>query len=245
MSRNFEILERSFRDVPAAGAMDSRPIPVRRAQSLPDAHTLSRGELLKLVQRVFLLNQTGKRAVVFTAIQSGTGCTSICAGAGEAIAAQVQGPVCLVDANLRRPTLHLCFGVENRKGLTDSVFNPGPVKDFVQKVPGSNLWLLPCGSMTSHLSAVMKTEHLESRLNELRKEFAYVLIDSPAVGEHGDAILLGKLTDGVVLILESHATRREVARTAKESFNAAHVQVLGAVLNKRTFPIPRFLYERL
>ena len=245
MSRNFELLERASKDLHSFSVLGG-PIPkAERVRPLPDAHSLSREELIKLVQRVFLLDHNGRRAVVFTAVENGTGCTSICAGAAQALAAQVDAPVCVVDANLRRPALHMCFGTENVRGLTDAVFKPGPIYNFVQKLPGSNLWLLPCGSMASQLSAVMKAEHLQSRIGELRKEFAYVLIDSPSVNGYADAILLGKLADGAVLVLESNATRRQVARIAKEDFEAAHVRVLGAVLNKRTFPIPRFLYERL
>jgi protein-tyrosine kinase len=53
------------------------------------------------------------------------------------------------------------------------------------------------------------------------------------------------MADGVILILEAHATRRESARRAKESLQAAGVKILGAVLNKRTYPIPEALYKRL
>jgi capsular exopolysaccharide synthesis family protein len=245
VSRNYELLERASKDLDSF-SLGNGPIPkAERISPLPDARTLSREELIKLVQRIFLLDRNSRTAVVFTAVENGTGCTSICAGAAEAIAAQVEAPVCVVDANLRRPGLHLCFGRENLKGLTDSVFKPGSIRTFVQKLPGSNLWLLPCGSMASQLSAVMKTEHLEARISELRKEFAYILIDTPPVSEHTDAILLARLADGAVLVLESNATRREVARIAKEDLESARVRVLGAVLNKRTFPIPQFLYDRL
>ena len=65
------------------------------------------------------------------------------------------------------------------------------------------------------------------------------------VGEHTDAILMGQLTDGAVLVLESNTTRRQVARIAKEDLEAADVRLLGAVLNKRTFTIPQFLYDRV
>lgn len=245
MSRNFELLERASREQESFSLTDRRIPRAERVSPLPDASTLSREELIKLVQRIFLLDHNGRRMVVFTAVEEGTGCTSICAGAAEAIAAQVDAPVCVVDANLHRPALHAAFGTESLRGLTDSVFKPGPVRQFVQKLPGGNLWLMPCGSMASQLSAVMKAEQLKARINELRKEFAYVLIDTPPVSEHTDAVLLGRLTDGAVLILESNATRREVARIAKEDLEAAQVRVLGAVLNKRTFPIPQFLYDRL
>jgi protein-tyrosine kinase len=245
LSRNFEILERASRELDSF-TLGREPFPrAERVSPPPDARTLSREELIKLVQRIFLLDHNGRKMVVFTSAENSTGCTSICAGAAEAIAAQIDSPVCVVDANLQRPALHLCFGVENIRGLTDAVFKPGPIKQFAQKLPGSNLWLLPCGSKASQLSAVMKAEHLQARINELRSEFAYILIDSPPVSEHTEAILLGRLTDGAVLVLESNATRREVARIAKEDLEAAQVRVLGAVLNKRTFPIPQFLYDRV
>ncbi len=245
MSRNFELLERATRELDSFTPA-REPIPrAERVSPPPDAHTLSREELIKLVRRIFLLDHNKRKMVVFTAVENRTGCTSICAGAAEAIAAQVDSPVCVMDANLRRPALHLCFGMENFRGLTDAVFKPGPISQYIQKLPGSNLWLLPCGSMASHLSAIMKAEHLQARIDELRKEFAYILIDSPPVSEHTDAILLGRLADGTVLVLESNATRREVARIAKEDLEAAQVRVLGAVLNKRTFPIPQFLYDRV
>jgi protein-tyrosine kinase len=245
LSRNFELLERASRDLDTF-TLPGEPLPtLKRVSPRPPAQSLSREELTRLAQRIFLLDNHRQRVVVFTAIENGTGCTSICAGAAEALTAQVDAPVCVVDANLRRPALHVRFGIENLVGLTDAVFTPGPIRKFVQKVPGNNLWLLPCGSMASQLSAVMKTEHLQLRVSELRKEFAYVLIDTPAANGYADAILLGKLADGAVLVLESNATRRQVARMAKEDFESAHVRVLGAVLNKRTFPIPQFLYERL
>ncbi len=245
MSMNFELLERASRDMDSFN-LRTEPLPrAERVSPPPDARTLSREELIKLVQRIFLLDHNGRRVVVFTAVEKSTGCTSICAGAAEALAAQVESRVCVVDANLRRPALHLCFDAENLLGLTDAVFKTGPISQFVQKLPGRNLWLLPCGSMTEQLTAVMKPEHLQARINELRKEFAYVLIDSPPVSEHTDAILLGRLTDGAVLVLESNTTRREVARIAKDDLEAAQVRVLGAVLNKRTFPIPQFLYDRI
>jgi Mrp family chromosome partitioning ATPase len=245
VSRNFELLERAAKERNLPGAFRVGVTQIRPILPDPDAHSLSREELMKLVQRTFLLNRDRARAVVFTSVEPRAGCTSICAGAGGVLDAEVDGPVCLVDANLHRPALHSCFGTENYNGLTDAIFKPGPIREFVHKLPGRNLWLLPSGSMASRLSATMKTGQLQSRLGELRKEFAFVLIDAPSVNGYPDPMLLGRLADGVVLVLESNATRRQVARIVKEDFEAAHVRLLGAVLNKRTFPIPQFLYERL
>jgi Mrp family chromosome partitioning ATPase len=72
-----------------------------------------------------------------------------------------------------------------------------------------------------------------------------VLIDAPPLTRYSDAIALGQLTDGFVLVLEANSTRREAALKVSENLRAAHIQVLGAVLNKRTFPIPESLYNKL
>ena len=80
---------------------------------------------------------------------------------------------------------------------------------------------------------------------ELREKFDYVLIDAAPLGSSTDAVLLGQKADGLVLIVEAHSTRREAARIAKETLAASKVNVLGAILNNRTFPIPESLYRRL
>ncbi len=72
-----------------------------------------------------------------------------------------------------------------------------------------------------------------------------MLILAPPVARYGDAALLGQETDGVIVILESNLTRRETARIATQNLAAAKVQVLGAVLNNRTFPIPERIYRKL
>ena len=86
---------------------------------------------------------------------------------------------------------------------------------------------------------------LRTRLNELRNEFDFVLIDIPGILTYGDATLLAHLSDGAVLVVGSNMTRRESARMAKESLEAASVPILGAVLNKRLFPIPEAIYRKL
>jgi len=72
-----------------------------------------------------------------------------------------------------------------------------------------------------------------------------VLIDAPPLSEYSDAVGLGQLADGLLLVLEANSTRRETALRITEDLSAAHVRVLGAVLNKRTFPIPGPLYNRM
>jgi capsular exopolysaccharide synthesis family protein len=161
------------------------------------------------------------------------------------LAANVSGAVCLVDANLRTPSLPEYFGVTNHHGLADSLRNNGSIRGYAKPLKPENLWLLSCGSLAADSSALIHSELMKTRIEELRREFDYVLIDSPPLNTYSDGAILGQLSDGVVLVLEANSTRREAALRVAEGLRARKVRVLGAVLNKRTFPIPDSLYHRL
>jgi Mrp family chromosome partitioning ATPase len=148
-----------------------------------------------------------------------------------------------VDANLRAPSFHQLLGVGKFPGLKDATVKAGPIKDFAVRIAEGNLWLMPSGSLTAE--GLFTSDRLRLRMRELREEFDYVLIDAPAVSSYADAVLLGQMADGVILVVEANSTRREKARVAKETLEGAKVKLFGAVLNNRTFPIPEALYRRL
>jgi protein-tyrosine kinase len=204
-------------------------------------------EVLKLVQRVFILPRSGTTpsAVAFCGVNRGAGCTWLCARAGEALAAQVSGSVCLLDANLRAPSLHSQFGVEVGTGFADFMRTSKPAYDFARRMPALNLWLITAGAVGGKPNGALCPSSLRSRFAELRNEFDFVLVDTPAVDFYADALLLGQLTDGIILVVGSNSTRRETALDVKKNFQAAQVPLLGAVLNKRMYPIPEAIYRKI
>jgi capsular exopolysaccharide synthesis family protein len=250
LSRNFELLSEAGRlheivESPT-GQPDPAPEPLEHVLSpitSLQANGAVRDEISKLVQNLFLLPQ-GPRRVVFSGSESGSGCSWLCALAAEALAAQGRGSVCLVDCNLRTPGLHQQFGSENHHGLSDALLGSGQVREYARPL-SRNLWLLSCGSAAAAGLAMLGSDRMRSGLAELRAAFDYVLIDTPPLNACHDAILLGGLSDGVVLMLKANSSRRETARKAVQELQAANVRILGAVLNQRTFPIPESLYKRL
>ena len=92
---------------------------------------------------------------------------------------------------------------------------------------------------------MLGSDRMRARLAELRSAYDYVLIDAAPMSACNDAIVLGGLSDGVVLMLKANSSRRETARKALQDLQTANVPTLGAVLNQRTFPIPEALYKRL
>lgn len=247
MSRNFDILQRTAGNPVPFQPPATPDVPTNGKSKLRDRHSLVDDEIMRLVQRVFILPGAAKApgAVAFCGIYSGDGCSWVCAHAGEMLADHGGGSVCIVDANLRSPSLHDYFRFENKAGFADAMKDSRPLHDFARRAAGSNLWLITAGTVGREPNGSLHPARARARVAELRGEFDHLLIDTPPIHSYADAILLGQLTDGIILVVSSNSTRREPARIAKQNLEAANIPLLGAVLNKRTFPIPEALYRKL
>jgi Mrp family chromosome partitioning ATPase len=247
MSRNFDILQRAEGHPPSIHTTMTPP-PQRNGHSNMNGRgSVVNSEVMKLIQRVFILPGANKApgAVAFCGVYAGDGCSWVCAHAAEMLANLDGGSVCIVDANLRSPTLHDYFKFDNGPGFADAVKDSRPMHEYARRAAGSNLWLITAGTTGREPNSSLSPVRLRGRIGELRGDFQHLLVDTPPLHSYGDAVLFGQVTDGVILVVSSNSTRREPARIAKQSLEAAKVPLLGAVLNKRTFPIPEALYTKL
>ena len=247
MSRNFEILERG---AARPDAFRASAIPRQGERDTAGRHNrpgAAEEEITKLVQRLFIYPATPSppAVIAFCGVDEGAGCSWVSVRSSEVLAANVPGRVCLVDANLRSPSLHTHFDTEIQTGFADAMRELAPVRDFTRATWRSHLWLMTAGTVGSEPNGALNPERLRARFSQLREEFDHVLVDTPPMNRYPDALLLGRLADGVVLVVDSNSTRRESARVAKENLESAKISILGAVLNRRTYPIPEALYRRL
>jgi Mrp family chromosome partitioning ATPase len=244
LSRNFDILQRAEKQhtvvpestgsLPISGGNGQRPWEHRKPLD---------EDAVKLVQRLFVFkNSDAPKVVVFAGIQ-GEASSEICSNAAEALAAQGLGSVCVVDGNLSAPEPHLLEGEKLAAG-TDAAGKACPNRDSAVRVGGGSFWVLP-DSTGANGQRPLGMDRMRLRMADLRKEFDYVLVDAAPLDLSSDAVLLGQVADGIVLIIEANSTRRENARIVKQNLESAHVKILGAVLNNRTFPIPEALYRKL
>jgi Mrp family chromosome partitioning ATPase len=211
-----------------------------------ETEAIAREEEVKLVQRVFAeKDQESPRVALFAGADGECESAEICARSAEILAARGDGPVCLVDADFQRPSLHQYFGVENEKGLAEATVEAGSIQSFAQQIPEPDLWLLTTGKAYTGNGFSKIADGLRVRIKELRTAFRYVIIHGGALRVEKSAMLMSRWTDGVVLVVEANSTRRDSAKRAKENLQAANVSILGVVLTNRTFPIPEAIYRRL
>jgi succinoglycan biosynthesis transport protein ExoP len=179
------------------------------------------------------------RIFVITSTNTGDGKTTVACnlalGLAEIGPSVLMQSVLLIDGDLRRPRLHEIFDVPNRWGLADLLEGktpPNGCEGMVYKTCYRNLNLLPSGSSTVNTGALLHSPRAAAFLERMREEFHTVIIDAPPMLNMPDARVLGRLADGVILVVRSAHTMRYAAAAAKQRLVEDGTRVLGTILNQ-------------
>lgn len=249
MSRYFDLMQQLDREAEIRGHRTPRDSSERpRSDTASPAGEIASADegAFQLAQRVFLLcAKPAPRVAVFAGIEPGDSSSRIAASVAETLARNSPGSVCLVEANFRSPVLPRLLGTTNHHGLTDALLGEGPIRSFTTPVLSNTVWLLSAGALAADSPSLLSSERIRARMLELRDEFEFVVVDAPPLSRYTDALAISRLADGLVLVLEAGATRREAAQLAAANLRSCEIPILGAVLNNRTFPIPEKLYRML
>jgi capsular exopolysaccharide synthesis family protein len=138
----------------------------------------------------------------------------------------------VADCDLRRPTQHTVWGLDNAHGLTDMLLQDdalaAPALQPVAGVP--DLQVLTSGSLPPNPADVIGSRRMDQVIDALKDRAEYVLFDVPPVLAVTDAALLGLKTDGLLLVLRAGTSRRDHAARAKEELERVKVPLIGTVL---------------
>jgi len=153
--------------------------------------------------------------------------------------------ILLVDGNLHNPSIHRFFGIDVENGLGEIIEGNGDWNDMLKPVRDSNLKLITAGVSDRNPIDLLGSDRFKELVDEWKKQFRYVIFDSPAVLNYVEALSLAAVVDGVVLVVRAGQTRWDVAQNAKQKLTTAHANLLGVTLNRRKMDIPDGLYKRL
>ena len=146
--------------------------------------------------------------------------------------AQMGKRTLLIDTDLRRPVLHHIFGAKREPGFSDLFIGDDPNFDAVIKTtPKSNLFLITAGIFTPNPAELLGSYKMEKLNAYFRANFDMVFFDTPPVVAVTDSTLLGTKMDGLLLVIKSHHTDRDIALWAVNSLRKVGIKVLGSVFN--------------
>lgn len=185
------------------------------------------------------------KTILFTATTHGDGASTTAINFATALAKECQLKVLLVDVNLRTPSLHEVFHIDENKGLSNFLSNSGKIPGHIHKVGPGGFYVLPCGSNHSGPVSLFESARFDRFLKTMRERFDYVILDAPPFSQFSESRVICSKVDGVILVLKSGTTRRQVALRIKKELEDSGGKLLGVVMNKRKYYIPRWIYKRL
>ncbi|MBO1511901.1 CpsD/CapB family tyrosine-protein kinase [Metabacillus sp. BG109] len=141
--------------------------------------------------------------------------------------------VLMIDADLRKPTVHYTFRTENHIGLSNVLTRQTTLEEAVQTTAQENLWLLTSGPIPPNPSELLGSKGMQNLLEKAKDEYDLIIFDTPPVLAVTDAQVLSNLADGVVLVVSSGKTETDAAKKAKELLDSAKAKILGVVLNNK------------
>jgi capsular exopolysaccharide synthesis family protein len=143
--------------------------------------------------------------------------------------------VILVDADLRRPSVHRFLGMYNQVGLTSLLLDDTlAVEAALLETPVAGLKMMPSGPLPPNPADLLSWEPMKQRVEQMKELADVIIFDSPPVLAMADASIVAALCSGVILVVDAGRTRSQVVWRAKETLSQLNLNVIGAVLNKLT-----------
>ncbi len=169
------------------------------------------------------------KVIQVTSSSQGEGKTTAVANLGVALA-QGGDRVAIVCCDLRRPKVQDRFGVDLTPGLTDVLVGDATLADALRRYD-ANVLLLPAGSPPPNPSELLASNKAAAVIKALAEEFDVVVVDSPPVLPVTDALVVSRLVDATLVVVDSRSTARKAVRRTLQLLAQVHAPVLGVVFN--------------
>lgn len=181
------------------------------------------------------------RSLIVTSPGPGEGKTTTIANLAVVFAQQGK-TVLLIDADMRKPTVHYTFNLMNTIGLTNVLTRQMDLMEAVVQTDEKKLYVLPSGPIPPNPAELLGSKAMDEFLERVYEEFDVVLFDTPPILAVTDAQIMANRCDGTILVVSSGKTEIEQAIKAKEMLQAANARILGVVLNNKKVKGNQYYY---
>jgi capsular exopolysaccharide synthesis family protein len=151
--------------------------------------------------------------------------------------------VLLIDADLRRPSIHKILGWGPRSGLSNVLTGSATLQQTIQ--PSSillNLSILPAGTPPPNPAELLASTNMRDVLEELRGQYDHIVVDTPPTLSVTDAVVLSPRADAIVLVIRSGQTTKQALRRSRDILTQVNAKVSGVLLNAVDLSSPDYYY---
>jgi polysaccharide biosynthesis transport protein len=157
--------------------------------------------------------------------------------------AQKGGNVLLIDADLRRPSIHKTLGMGPRSGLSNVLTGTTTLEQAITRTSIlDNLFVLPAGTPPPNPAELLASPEMRDLLVQLREQYEHIVVDTPPSLSVTDAVVLSPRADAVVLVIRSGQTTKQSLRRARDILAQVSAKVVGVLLNAVDLSSPDYYY---
>ncbi len=172
------------------------------------------------------------KTLMFTSTAPGEGKTTTAANIAVVFAQQGK-KVLLVDADLRKPTIHYTFNLMNIHGLTSVLTKRCTLEEAIEDGGVENLYVLTSGPIPPNPAEMLSSKAFEKFFETVKEQFDLVIFDTPPILAVTDGQIIANKCDGTILVVSAGKTEKLAAKKAKELLLNAKGRLLGAILNNK------------
>jgi len=175
--------------------------------------------------------KSGGRVITLTSTMPDEGKTTTASWLAT-VASQAGEKVLIVDADMRRPSLHKSFDIGNNRGIADYLSDRLPLDDTIYKKHSSGVHIMTGKAIPTHALTLLTSERMESMVRRLRDMYDLIIIDAPTSMIFSDSRVVAKLSDKTFYIIEWKKTRRDHVLTCIKQFTDMNYKDLAVILSK-------------
>ncbi len=196
-------------------------------------------------QMLLLMNDKNLQVVLITGVESPSDIATVASSIGIYASNGVtkNDKILLGDAILRTPCMPAVFNIASNPGLVDVLKGRSTFEDAVKNL-GPNLYILPSGTTELNPITLLGSSAMADVMRTAKNKYKIILISCASLKDSNDAVVLSSVVDGIVLVINEGKVKRLVV---KEAINplVQKGNLIGAILNNRTFAIPKWVYDRI
>ena len=173
---------------------------------------------------IHMLADIEEKTILITSPYAGAGKTTTCANLAITFS-QLGKKVLIIDADMRKPTMHKLFSLHLSSGLSDILSGKNEYK--IQKTGNEGLFILTAGSIPANPSELLHSPKFAQLLKEFSKEYDFVFVDAPPVDAVTDAVVISQNVSGTLLVIRQNSTEKEALVRTVSSLKKVNANILG------------------
>ncbi|MBN1547643.1 MAG: polysaccharide biosynthesis tyrosine autokinase [Syntrophaceae bacterium] len=170
------------------------------------------------------------KSILFTSAAASEGKTITCVNIAMVMACAGERTL-LVDLDMRRPRMHKSIGLQNDQGMSNILVGDGGWQSLVQETQVPGLYFISSGPIAPNPAELIASGKMQTMIEEWKKSYDRIIIDSAPISAVTDAVLLSRLVDGTVIVTHAGVTSRHIVANTIRQILDVQGRVLGAVLN--------------